>query len=284
MAAQPTVLPEFATSGLNVLEPTPTQKIDGWVATQKPPHTTMNWLHKITNDWLEWFATVITYVMGLTTYILMIKPLDDGASVQIKGGDGVLEPGGDILITAGDATDNDKNGGNLVLVAGVGNGTGDDGIIKSQDPHYFANGNAGITYYSTGIFTAKIKDVTPTQEVNFAYERIGNIVTINWEDIIILAGQQTPASYVHFVAPAANDMPADIRPPYIPGKDNIVSTCVASFTDTVGIENGTIQVNSAAETTRFTFYPNVRDSLFDVTKEHGVLAGSVTYSLLYATP
>jgi len=63
MATQPVVFPQFAVSDLNngtagapnVVEPSAGKKLTGWNEGERPPRETFNWLHRITNDWIEWF-------------------------------------------------------------------------------------------------------------------------------------------------------------------------------------------------------------------------------------
>lgn len=63
MAVKPTVFPQFAVSDLNngtagapnVVEPIAGKKLTGWNEGERPPRETFNWLHRITNDWIEWF-------------------------------------------------------------------------------------------------------------------------------------------------------------------------------------------------------------------------------------
>ncbi len=63
MATQPTVFPRFAVLDLNngtgaapnVVEPSAGKKDTGWNEGERPARETFNWLHRITNDWIEWF-------------------------------------------------------------------------------------------------------------------------------------------------------------------------------------------------------------------------------------
>lgn len=38
-----------------VIEPAGSKKDTGWLSGEKPPYQYMNWLHKMTNDWVDWF-------------------------------------------------------------------------------------------------------------------------------------------------------------------------------------------------------------------------------------
>ena len=66
-AAKPTVFPEFAVTDYNngtgaapnVVEPSAGKKDTGWDEGERPPRETFNWLHRITNNWVEWFDQVV---------------------------------------------------------------------------------------------------------------------------------------------------------------------------------------------------------------------------------
>ena len=63
---KPTVLPEFAlldllngTAGApNVVEPSSGKKDTGWNEGERPARETFNWLHRITNEWIEYFDCI----------------------------------------------------------------------------------------------------------------------------------------------------------------------------------------------------------------------------------
>lgn len=63
MAVKPIVYPQFAILDLNngtgaapnVAEPIAGKKDTGWNEGERPARETFNWLHRITNDWIEWF-------------------------------------------------------------------------------------------------------------------------------------------------------------------------------------------------------------------------------------
>jgi hypothetical protein len=71
---KPSVYPDFAvnTDGTdndvvnsesgenNVEEPTAPKKLLGWDYKEKPPRGHMNWLHRITTQWVRWFDDYIT--------------------------------------------------------------------------------------------------------------------------------------------------------------------------------------------------------------------------------
>lgn len=56
--AQPP-LPQFSTSGANVVAPTSGLKATGWIAGSRPPSQIFNWIHKLTYDWLNYLAGII---------------------------------------------------------------------------------------------------------------------------------------------------------------------------------------------------------------------------------
>jgi hypothetical protein len=57
--ARPTVEPAFSTSGANVVEPSSGKKATGWLDSEIPPSEFFNWIHKITFDWIHYFAGII---------------------------------------------------------------------------------------------------------------------------------------------------------------------------------------------------------------------------------
>ena len=67
MALKPTVFPQFAILDLNngtagapnVVEPSSGKKDSGWNEGERPPRETFNWLHRITNDWIEYFESYV---------------------------------------------------------------------------------------------------------------------------------------------------------------------------------------------------------------------------------
>lgn len=56
--AQPP-LPQFSTSGVNVVAPSSGLKATGWIAGSRPPSQIFNWIHKLTYDWLNYLAGII---------------------------------------------------------------------------------------------------------------------------------------------------------------------------------------------------------------------------------
>lgn len=56
--AQPP-LPQFSTSGANVVAPTSGLKATGWIAGSRPPSQIFNWIHKLTYDYLAYLAGIV---------------------------------------------------------------------------------------------------------------------------------------------------------------------------------------------------------------------------------
>jgi len=62
MATRPTVFPDFATDDLNnglygapnVQEPPLSKKESGWDWGEPPPREWMNWIHRISNNWIKY--------------------------------------------------------------------------------------------------------------------------------------------------------------------------------------------------------------------------------------
>jgi hypothetical protein len=70
-ATRPTELPRFATAlTAEVEEPSEAKKDMGWVA-EKPPHETMNWLHQVVYDWIDYFDRQIN-----KTLAALLKTMD----------------------------------------------------------------------------------------------------------------------------------------------------------------------------------------------------------------
>lgn len=53
---RPSKLPKFNTGGTNRTEPTGGKKALGWVNGERPPSSYFNWIHGLSNDWLEHLA------------------------------------------------------------------------------------------------------------------------------------------------------------------------------------------------------------------------------------
>ena len=49
---RPTELPEWATSGANVLEPSSGKKLAGFLSGERPPAQWFNWLHGLAGQWV----------------------------------------------------------------------------------------------------------------------------------------------------------------------------------------------------------------------------------------
>lgn len=57
--SRPLVEPAFSTSGANVVEPSSGKKATGWLDNEIPPSEYFNWIHKISYDWIHYFASII---------------------------------------------------------------------------------------------------------------------------------------------------------------------------------------------------------------------------------
>lgn len=57
--SRPTTLPDFATSGTNVIEPSSGLKTSGWFPGTSPPAQLMNWCHHTVALWITYFASII---------------------------------------------------------------------------------------------------------------------------------------------------------------------------------------------------------------------------------
>ena len=76
--SRPTVFPQFAINDVNdpisnqpnVSEPGQSLKDSGWTRRQKPYRQHFNWLHRITDDWIEWFDSLID--PGITSSTIII--------------------------------------------------------------------------------------------------------------------------------------------------------------------------------------------------------------------
>ena len=85
MATKPLVYPNFAVSDLNngtagapnVVEPSAGKKLSGWNEGERPPRETFNWLHRITNNWIEWFDQELG-TGGLTGHFAELPALHSG--------------------------------------------------------------------------------------------------------------------------------------------------------------------------------------------------------------
>jgi len=51
---RPTQLPEWDTSGANILEPSAGKKAAGWLAGERPPSGWWNWWQRLVYDWVKW--------------------------------------------------------------------------------------------------------------------------------------------------------------------------------------------------------------------------------------
>ncbi len=54
--ARPTQFPEWASNGVNVVEPSEGKKDEGWLDGERPPAKWFNWLFKLINDWIADFV------------------------------------------------------------------------------------------------------------------------------------------------------------------------------------------------------------------------------------
>ena len=117
MATQPTVFPRFAVLDLNngtgaapnVVEPTAGKKDTGWNEGERPPRETFNWLHRITNDWIEWFDQELG-AGALTGNFQELPALHSGLNFFVSGG--IVQRGGVQLVENQTATllaDDDVN-------------------------------------------------------------------------------------------------------------------------------------------------------------------------------
>ena len=74
--SKPTVFPRFASVDLlngtggapNVVEPSSGKKDSGWNEGERPPRETFNWLHRFTNDWIEYFDQEIIRSVSATHF------------------------------------------------------------------------------------------------------------------------------------------------------------------------------------------------------------------------
>jgi hypothetical protein len=90
---KPPQTPQFATSGVNVVEPGSLRKSDGWVPGFTPPPGFFNWLHALTNQWIEYLSTGAVELVSGTLATLNATEVAFGAVVneiragtQISGG------------------------------------------------------------------------------------------------------------------------------------------------------------------------------------------------------
>jgi hypothetical protein len=104
---KPSTLPRFAdvdtidpTSGItNVIEPGDTQKNTGWVYRQFPVRQFMNWLHRLTYQWLYWFNDQMDAIFDPRDYG---NGLQIGANIALAA-DAVVAAGrGYILLNGGE--------------------------------------------------------------------------------------------------------------------------------------------------------------------------------------
>jgi hypothetical protein len=85
MITKPTQYPEWATTDVidpiegtpNVLEPPKAKKEVGWIPGEQAPNNFMNWIHRLTNDWVKYFDSVVPET--LTNNIARPSAVDVGA-------------------------------------------------------------------------------------------------------------------------------------------------------------------------------------------------------------
>jgi hypothetical protein len=82
MTTKPSVFPQWAmntdgtdndvidsTSGVNnVVEPDASKKLVGWGYQEAPPRQFMNWIHRITGQWIRWFDQSIDPIVAAGTF------------------------------------------------------------------------------------------------------------------------------------------------------------------------------------------------------------------------
>lgn len=77
MEAQPTDLPEWATSG-SIVEPDQSKKEEGWALLEKPPHQYENWRANNVYLWLKWLKDKIGFGLDFDSpYVVISYDADD---------------------------------------------------------------------------------------------------------------------------------------------------------------------------------------------------------------
>ena len=65
-----------------VIEPAAGKKTTGWLSTEKPPFQYMNWVHKMTHDWIVWFESNYWSKQDIT--LMSDSPVSwDGADIDL---------------------------------------------------------------------------------------------------------------------------------------------------------------------------------------------------------
>lgn len=108
---KPAKFPEWArvpstdpiVGGDNVVEPSEQKKDDGWMRNEKPPANIQNWLHKITNDWLEYLAEhVVPGVLFTTGDWKFSDKLTEDTNIWLKADNGTLGNDSSVATHKGD--------------------------------------------------------------------------------------------------------------------------------------------------------------------------------------
>lgn len=169
---KPTQLPEWATSGTNVVEPTAGMKSAGFVAEQKPPAQYVNWLFKLLYDWTVWLngltnealswgafqtftARALVNSNGADTYALRAVGIanDNGIEAQGAGtGKGLVGTGGGSSGTGVEGIGG-ASAGDGVKGTGQSSGAGVRGVAGASGSGVYGDGNVsgyGVTGVGNG--------------------------------------------------------------------------------------------------------------------------------------
>lgn len=84
MAAKPSVIPTWATSG-SITTPSAAKIAAGWVTAEKPPAQFLNWLSKNAGDWFTWLDDVVLSDSGTALVWRSTKTHEFASDVKFSG-------------------------------------------------------------------------------------------------------------------------------------------------------------------------------------------------------
>ncbi len=89
--SKPTVIPEWASNGVEVVEPSAPKKVTGWADGEKPRHSYMNWLQNAAWQWVVWLnglqAEALTW-SALNTFsagVVVTQSTTNGDAITATG-------------------------------------------------------------------------------------------------------------------------------------------------------------------------------------------------------
>ena len=163
----PSKYPRWATNDVqnptsgewNVVEPAEAKKDLGWDFKEYPPRQWFNWLARITNEWIEWFDSLLNQAVKTTSDVgFNSVTAATTCSAATLVGDALNIGGGDFTVDAGGNVNGNGDisltGGDFVTDQGVEAATGDFGGVSADSASFGATSQLQIN--TSGQFTTDI--------------------------------------------------------------------------------------------------------------------------------